>query len=116
MEKARLIPIEDGWGHPFEELNYYKVYNDGGHFVGTRIMRSKSKRPPKKPVDTDMDIAFDSLYVQALRQGLKNEAMADYIQAGLEKLYPASSALRKYILEKRDKKQRNLWKRIKRKI
>ena len=40
--------------------------------------------------------------------------MVDYIQAGLEKLYPASSTLRKYILEKIDKKQRNLWKRIKR--
>ena len=40
--------------------------------------------------------------------------MADFIQAGLEKLYPASSTLRKYILEKMDKKQRNLWKRIKR--
>ena len=114
MEDARLIPIENGWGHPFEELNYYKVYNDGGHYVGTRMMRSKSKRPPKKPVDSDMDIAFDSLYLQALRQGLKNEAMADFIQAGLEKLYPASSAMRKYILEKMDKKQRNLWKRIKR--
>ena len=113
MDK-RLTLIEDGWGHPFEELNYYKVYKDGGHYVGTRIMRSKSKRPPKKTVDSDMDIAFDSLYVQALRQGLKNEAMADYIQAGLEKLYPASSALRKYILEKMDKKQRNLWERIKR--
>ena len=114
MEDARLIPIEDGWGHPFEELNYYKVYNDGGHYVGTRLLRSKSKRPPKKPVNSDMDIAFDSLYLQALRQGLKNEAMADFIQAGLEKLYPASSAMRKYILEKMDKKQRNLWKRIKR--
>ena len=40
--------------------------------------------------------------------------MVDYIQAGLEKLYPASSTLRKYILEKIDKKQCNLWKRIKR--
>ena len=37
MEDARLIPIENGWGHPFEELNYYKVYNDGGHYVGTRL-------------------------------------------------------------------------------
>ena len=40
--------------------------------------------------------------------------MVGYIQAGLEKLYPASFTLRKYILEKIDKKQRNLWKRIKR--
>ena len=33
---------------------------------------------------------------------------------GLEKLYPATSTLRKYVVEKIDKKQRNMWKRIKR--
>ena len=55
-----------------------------------------------------------SLYFQAKRKSLSGDEMADYIQAGLEKLYPASSTLRKYILEKIDKKQRNLWKRIKR--
>ena len=112
--KPYLIPIEDGLGNPFEERHYYKIYNDGGHYVGTRVVRSKGKRPPKRPPQTAFDIAFDSLYFQAVKQGLKNEAMADFIQAGLEKLYPASSALRKYILEKIDKKQRNLRKRIKR--
>ena len=62
MEDARLIPIEDGWGHPFEELNYYKVYNDGGHYVGTRLLRSKSKRPPKKPVNSDKMKQWQILY------------------------------------------------------
>ena len=82
--------------------------------MGTRVVRSKGTRPPKRPAQTAFDIAFDSLYFQAVRKGLKNEAMADFIQAGLEKLYPASSTLRKFILEKMDKKQRNLLKRIKR--
>ena len=115
MGKPYLIPIEDNsLKNPFEERHYYKIYNDGGHFVATRVVRSKGKRPPKKPANTAFDIAFDSLYVCALKQGLKDDAMADFIQAGLEKLYPASSTLRKYILEKIDKKKRNLWKRIKR--
>ena len=115
MGKPYLIPIEDNsLKNPFEERHYYKIYNDGGHFVATRIVRSKGKRPPKKPANTAFDIAFDSLYVCALKQGLKDDAMVDFIQAGLEKLYPASSTLRKYILEKIDKKKRNLWKRIKR--
>ena len=74
----------------------------------------KGKRPPKKPKATAFDIAFDSLYFQAKRKGLAGDEMVEYIQAGLIKLYPASSTLRKYILEKIDKKQRNLWKRIKR--
>ena len=114
MGKAYLIPADDIKENPFEERHYYKIYNDGGHYVATRVVRSKGKRPPKKPAQTALDIAFDSLYFQAVRKGLKNDEMADFIQAGLEKLYPASSTLRKYVLENIDKKQRNIWKRIKR--
>ena len=114
MGKPYLIPADDIRENPFDEKHYYKIYNDGGHFVGTRVVGSKGKRPPKRPAQTAFDIAFDSLYFQTVRKGLKNDAMADFIQAGLEKLYPASSTLRKFILEKMDKKQRNLWKRIKR--
>ena len=114
MQKPYLKPADYLRDNPFAERHYYKIYHDGSHPVGTRVLRSKGKLPPKRPAQTAFDIAFDSLYFQAKRKGLKDEEMADYIQAGLEKLYPASSALRKYILEKMDKKQRNLWKRIKR--
>ena len=82
MGKPYLIPIEDNsLKNPFEERHYYKIYNDGGHFVATRVVRSKGKRPPKKPANTAFDLAFDSLYVCALKQGLKDDAMADFIQA-----------------------------------
>ena len=112
--KPKLIPADYLRDNPFAEKHMYKIYHDGDHPVATRIVRSKGKRPPKKPANTAFDIAFDSLYFQSKRKGLKDEEMVDYIQAGLEKLYPASSTLRKYIVEKIDKKQRNLWKRIKR--
>ena len=114
MAKAYLIPADYLRNNPFAETHKYKIYHDGDHPVATRIVRSKGKRPPKKPANTAFDIAFDSLYFQAKRKGLKDEEMVDYIQAGLTKLYPASSTLRKYIVEKINKKQRNLWKRIKR--
>ena len=114
MEKPYLIPADYNRENPFAETHLYKIYNDGYYYVATRVVRSKGKLPPKKPVNTAFDIAFDSLYFQAKRKGLKDEEMVEYIQAGLEKLYPASSTLRKYILEKIDKKQRNIWKRIKR--
>ena len=114
MGKAYLIPADDIKGNPFEERHYYKIYNDGGHYVATRVVHSKGKRPPKRTAQTALDIAFDSLYFQAVRKGLKNDDMADFIQAGLERLFPASSTLRKYVLEQIDKKKRNIWKRIKR--
>ena len=109
MEKPRLIPADYLRNNPFAEKHMYKIYHDGDHPVATRIVRSKGKRPPKKPAQTAFDIAFDSLYFQAKRKGLAGDEMADYIQAGLIKLYPTSSTLRKYILEKIDKKQRNIW-------
>ena len=112
--KPYLIPANDVKGNPFEERHYYKIYHDGSHYVGTRVIKAYGKRPPKKPVQTARDIAFDSLYLQAKREGLKENEMADYIEAGLRKLYPADFTLRKYIIEKIEKKQRNLWKRIKR--
>ena len=114
MAKAYLIPADYLRDNPFAETHKYKIYHDGDHPVATRIVRNKGRRPPKRPKDTAFDIAFDSLYFQAKRKGFAGDEMVDYIQAGLEKLYPASFALRKYILEKIDKKQRNLWKRIKR--
>ena len=114
MAKPYLIPADYRRDNPFAERHAYKIYHDGSHPVATRIVRSKGKCPHKKPANTAFDIAFDSLYFQAKRKSLSGDGMADYIQAGLEKLYPASSTLRKYILEKIDKKQRNLWKRIKR--
>ena len=112
--KPYLIPADYRRDNPFAERHAYKIYHDGSHPVATRIVRSKGKRPPKKPANTAFDIAFDSLYFQAKRKGLRGDNMVDNIQAGLGKLYPASSTLRKYILEKIDKKQRNLWKWIKR--
>jgi hypothetical protein len=112
--KPYLIPADDIPGNPFEQRHYYKIYHDGGHHVATRIVRSNVKRLAKKPVNTALDIAFDSLYIQALRKGMKKAEMAEYIQAGLEKLYPAFSALQKYVLEKMDKKYRSLKRRVKR--
>lgn len=112
--KPYLIPADYVRDNPFAETHKYKIYHDGSHPVATRVVRSKGKKPPKRPANTAMDIAFDSLYFQAKRKGLKDEKMAGYIQAGLEKLYLASPALEKYVLDKIDKKQRNLWKRIKR--
>ena len=50
----------------------------------SKYLRRQDER--KKPANTAFDIAFDSLYFQAKRKGLKDEEMVDYIQAGLMKL------------------------------
>ena len=65
MEKPKLIPADYLRDNPFAERHYYKIYHDGSHPVGTRVLRSKGKLPPKRPAETAFDIAFDSLYFQA---------------------------------------------------
>ena len=59
MEKPRLIPADYLRNNPFAEKHMYKIYHDGDHPVATRIVRSKGKRPPKRPKATAFDIAFD---------------------------------------------------------
>ena len=40
--KPYLIPAEDGFGNPFdEEKHYYKIYNDGGHYMIPKSIRRK---------------------------------------------------------------------------
>ena len=65
-----------------------------------------------------MDILFDSLYRQAMKEGLKDTktetAMTDYIRAGILKLFPDCDDLDEYIERKCEAKRRNLRARKKR--
>jgi hypothetical protein len=49
--KPKLIPADYLRNNPFAEKHMYKIYHDGDHPVATRIVRSKGKRPPKKPAN-----------------------------------------------------------------
>ena len=40
---------------------WYKIYNDGSHYVASRIFRSQVKPKAKARSRTDFDILFDSL-------------------------------------------------------
>ena len=46
MAKPYLIPADYLRDNPFAEKHMYKIYHDGSHYVATRIVRSKGKRPP----------------------------------------------------------------------
>ncbi len=65
-----------------------------------------------------MDVCFDGLYFQALKQGLKDtkleKQMTDYIKAGLLKLYDDTPKLDEYIAKRIKSKANNLLHRKKR--
>lgn len=122
MSVAKLILIPDDGFNPFffdeslapVETPYYKIYNDGGHYIATRCYRSQLKPVPHKTKREDIDILFDSLYCAAMQDGIKGDEMTAYIKSGILLLFPDYPDLDKYIAEKIERKQRNLYARKKR--
>jgi hypothetical protein len=100
---------------PAERL--YKVYNDGSHYIATLYIKgSGNPVPPGKRWrgDSAKDIAFDSLYFNALADGLRDGAMREYIKAGILRLFPDEPELDAYIEKRTERKLNNLYKRKKR--
>lgn len=122
MNYANLIPVPDSELNPFSfdepqppaETPYYKIYNDGGHYIATRCVCSQKKPPEHKNKREDIDILFDSLYAAAMQDVLKGIELTAYIKAGILLLFPDYPALDKYIADKIERKQHNLYARKKR--
>lgn len=191
MKKVTLTPVDNITGCPFpEKEKYYKIYNDGGHYVAKEYFHSYQKRrseetpldkvfdlyyneallrqrkkerclkADRKPLNTDefiryvtpilkarfpqsgvteqmivrmiarkkenflpkrktsgasaIDTAFDSLYKNAVRNGFKGDELTENVKTGLLKLFSERGDLDKYISEKLEKEQRNLYARKKR--
>lgn len=124
MNTATLIPCDDLDCCPLPFFDnepkepdrsseaWYKIYNDGGHFVATRLCRTKRKHIATSKTREDIDICFDSLYTAAVREGFKDtkreKALTEYISAGMLKLYPNSLFLEEYIAEHIKRKRHNL--------
>lgn len=115
-----LIPVPDSEFNRFffdepqppVETPYYKIYNDGGHYIATRCYRGRSVKRERKR--EDIDILFDSLYNAAMQDGLKCDEMTSYIKAGILLLFPDYLDLDKYIADNIERKLHNLYTRKKR--
>ena len=73
MENFELYS-NDGMHH------FYKIYNDGGHFVGTLLNKKTSDKKmncgrDKKP----LDYLFDELYFYCVQNNIHGKNMFDYI-------------------------------------
>lgn len=125
MSNAQLIPF-DGEGCPFPFIDdlqgntdgFYKIYNDGGHYIAMPVFHSKVVQKGHNKPKEDIDILFDSLYNKAVADGLKDykldKAMTDFIRDGILKLFPQYPKLDEYIAEKIKRKINNLHHRKKR--
>lgn len=107
-----IVSLTDNGTPPTE--SYYKIYNDGSHYIATRCTHSPSKPKTHKTEVEDIDILFDSLYNNAVQDGLQGDEMTAYIKLGILKLFVYYEGLDGYIADKIKKKLHNLYARKKR--
>lgn len=118
MNAVELQPLGDLCDCPFQFEHTYKIYNDGANYVATRCYRSQLKNKRKGYIREAVDILFDSLYLQASKDGLKDTKIetlfTDYIKAGILKEFPYFPNVDEYIEKKIKGKRHNLQVRKKR--
>ena len=109
-EEERFLFFET---KPPDEM-YYKIYHDGGHYVGTLCTFSKRKYRHTRKASEAIDILFDSLYLNGLKHGLKRQNLTNYIREGILEMFPDYPKLDEYIKEKIKRKLHNIHVRKKR--
>lgn len=99
---------------PNPQACFYKAYNDGCHYVATMCVKSSNKGGGSgQHGKEDIDILFDSLYFQGLKDGYKRAGLTEYIKDGILKLFPEKQDLDEYIARKIKRALHNLHKRCK---
>lgn len=92
-----------------------KVYNDGSHYVGTNIFQSSHKKNSIiQSKNTYIDSLFDTIYFDAVKQGLRYNALKLHLISELKKEYPLLQNIEKYVEEKLKQKLHNFYSRLKR--
>lgn len=92
----------------------YTIYNDGGHYIAVPRLKRSKKGVSTSHELTAPEIAFNSLYTHAMRNGLEKQALADYVQGELSALFPDITDVGGFVAEKILRKQKSLYARKKR--
>lgn len=113
-----LSPLPRDTKMPFEETNnkkWYKVYKDGNHFVGTYINNfSKKKKYSKDVVITKEQRLFDELYVDAMKQGIKQYKLFSHLKNVMLDNMPEIADIDKFLTDNIKRKRHNFFVRLKR--
>ena len=68
------------------ELNkeqYFKIYNDGGHYVATIPKKSVFKAKIRSNNYSFFNTVFDTFYLRGLQENLKGQKLYDYIKSAI---------------------------------
>ena len=106
---------------PFDVDGYdgvYKIYSDGGHFVGSRILQGVSTGA-KRRTASEIDDLFDCLYFEGyfnkgLRDKKVDKPLSDFIREGILAEYPEEEDVDTLIADGVKRKINNMYNRKKR--
>lgn len=102
------------------EKEFYKIYHDGGHYVGTKLFfnKTKFKKASKRKIPTEVDKVFDTYYQTAKITGLKEyknyNPFEDFILSGMCNAFPDHKNMQEYVEKNIKRKKHNMYVRKKR--
>ncbi len=112
--KAEYLPFFADAPKAPDTREWYKVYNDGGHYVASKLRKAKKKVYPTMRKREEIEKDFYELYYAAMQDGLKDYALTNGIKTQLAELYPDYPNLDEYVAQKIERAKFNLYKRKKR--
>lgn len=106
MEMSDLIPVSDSdfFGEPDSQMYappVYKIYHDGGSFIGTVVKKSSYKRGEYAPRhDEWRDLLFRDVYYRAVRDGYdyrkRRHVLIERIKSEMCRLFPELEAAERF--------------------
>ncbi len=94
------------------EEQYFKVYNDGGHYVASVLKKYQSVLPRKK-MKSKLDYFFDYVYFTAIKSGVLRKNMFEFVKDTIIDEFGQIDDIDNYVQTGIDRKISNLHKRLK---
>lgn len=110
-----LIPLPRNAYTPFPVTSrFYKIYKDGNHFVGTIDNPHRTRRYNTSGCLTQEQRLFDELYVDAMKQGIKQHKLFSHLKSMMLDNMPELKDIDNFITENIKRKKHNFYSRLKR--
>lgn len=92
---------------------YFKIYNDGGHYVATLPRNAIFKNKKRTVNNSFFDVVFDTFYLRGLQENLKGAKLYDYIKTAIIDNCGEIENLDNEIQKGIDRRKANIHKRLK---
>ena len=93
--------------------NWYKVYKDGNHYVGSRILQKRRNSAVREEI-SEQQRFFDNQYILATKQGVRPNKMFLTLKTAMLEEYPNLENADNFVTKNIKRKKHNFFARLKR--